>query len=106
MTVTLQLPPETEQKLRERAAQSGQSVERFLRQLVEREIRGGNGSQAPSASSPATLSAPPPAASLDEILAPVREEFERSGMTEEELTAFLTEIRDEVRREKRARKVP
>jgi hypothetical protein len=43
----------------------------------------------------------PPGVMLDEVLAPVREEFERSGMTEDELTQFLTEVRDEVRRDKR-----
>ncbi len=43
---------------------------------------------------------------IDEILAPVRREFEESGMTEEELTSFLTQVRDEVRQEKRARKDP
>jgi len=43
---------------------------------------------------------------LDEILEPVRREFEESGMTEEELTRFLSQVRDEVRQEKRARKDP
>ena len=37
------------------------------------------------------------ATAADESLRPVREEFEQSGMTEHELTMFLTEIRDEVR---------
>ena len=43
---------------------------------------------------------------IDEILEPVRREFEESGMTEEELTGFLTQVRDEVRQEKRAREDP
>jgi hypothetical protein len=38
---------------------------------------------------------------VDEILGPVRREFEESGMSEEELAHFLTEVRDEVRRGKR-----
>jgi hypothetical protein len=41
---------------------------------------------------------------VEEILAPLRREFDESGMSEEELVGFLTEVRDEVRREKRARK--
>ncbi len=34
---------------------------------------------------------------LDEILEPVRREFEASGMTEEELARFLTEVRERLR---------
>jgi hypothetical protein len=43
--------------------------------------------------------------SLDEILDSVRREFEESGMTEDELVRFLTEVRDEVRKERRVRKI-
>lgn len=39
-------------------------------------------------------------ASLGEILAPVREDFHRSGMTEDELAPLIEEARDEVWREK------
>ena len=35
---------------------------------------------------------------LEEILEPVRRKIEASGMSEDELTRFLMEIRDEVRR--------
>jgi plasmid stability protein len=103
MMITINLAPETEEKLRQRAAQSGQTVDSFVRQLVEREVLGVNGGP------PTAPPSPGPAASnsgttLDEVLAPLREGFERSGMTEEELTHFLTEVRDEARREKRARK--
>jgi plasmid stability protein len=94
MTLTLSLPPDMEQKLRERAALVGQTLEGFVRQLLEREVQEGNGTRAT------------PTAALDEILRPVHEEFQRSDMTEEELTRFLTEVRDEVRREKRTGKAP
>ncbi len=101
MTVILSLPPETEQKLRERAAQAGQSVERYVHQLVERDVLSTNGGE----------SAPPasdqPAASgrcLDQVLAPIREEFERSGMTDEELAELVEEVREEIWQEKQARK--
>jgi hypothetical protein len=104
MTVILQFAPETEKKLSERAAASGQSVEGYIRQLVEREVLDGTGTEA-MLPSPAAPVPPPLGASVDEVLAPVREEFARSGMTEDELTAFLTEVRDQVRKEKRARKL-
>jgi hypothetical protein len=97
MTITLSFPPEIEQGLRELAAASGQTVEGFVRDLVEREIvaaeTGARAARAQRHSSPAA-----------EVLEPLRREFEESGMSEEELAQFLTGIRDEVRREKRARK--
>jgi len=104
MTITITLPPETEEKLRERAAASGKTVDGFVRQLVEREVLGANGGQGPS-TSPTENALPHAAPTLDDVLAPVHKEFQQSGMTEEELTEFLTEVRDEVRREKRAGKV-
>jgi hypothetical protein len=91
MTLTIQLAPTTEQRLRERAASAGQTVEGFVQQLLEREVRTDNGT-------------PTPCPGIAAILRPVQEGFEQSGMTEEELTEFLTEVRDEVRREKRAAK--
>jgi len=41
---------------------------------------------------------------FDQILAPVREGWQQSGMNEEEITALFEETRDEVRKERRARK--
>ncbi len=37
MTVTLDLAPTTERRLRQRAAESGQALEAYLQQLIERE---------------------------------------------------------------------
>jgi hypothetical protein len=37
MTVTLQLAPDTERRLRERAAESDQTLEGYVQQLIERE---------------------------------------------------------------------
>jgi hypothetical protein len=97
MTITLFFPPETERGLRELAAASGQTVEGFVRDLVEREVvaagAGDHAVRPQRGSGPAA-----------EALEPLRREFEESGMSEEELTQFLTGVRDEVRREKRARK--
>ena len=41
---------------------------------------------------------------FDEILGPLREGWQRSGMSEEEITALFEETRDEVRRERRMQK--
>jgi hypothetical protein len=89
MTITLNLTPEIERTLHERAAANGQTVEVFLRELVEREIAQSGGAHP----------APPPRPSktLDEVLEPVHREFKESGMAEDELVRFLTEVRDEVR---------
>ena|SRR5947209_8604399 len=40
--VTIDLHPETEQRLKERAKQGGQTLEAFLQQLMEQEARNGN----------------------------------------------------------------
>jgi hypothetical protein len=92
MSVILTFSPETEQKLHERAAQSGQTVEGFIRQLVEREVMGVNGGQ---------VSAVPP--TWEQLCAPIAEAVEASGMTDDEVREFFTEVRTEVRAEKRAR---
>ena len=42
--------------------------------------------------------------SLDEVLAPLRESFKRSGMTEDQLVELLEEVKHESRAERRARK--
>jgi DNA-binding transcriptional regulator YhcF (GntR family) len=97
MTITLSFPPETERGLRELAAASGQTVEVFVRDLVERRV---------VAAAAADHAAPAQRRSshAEEVLEPLRREFEENGMSEEELTRFLTEVRDEVRQEKRAGK--
>jgi hypothetical protein len=98
MAITLDFPPETERELRERAIANGQTVEGFIRELVEQEfVKAGGAHTAPM---------PRPSNHLDEIREPVRREFEESGMTDEGLVQFLTEVRDEVRKEKRLRKTP
>jgi hypothetical protein len=80
-------------------AASGQTVEGLVRDLVEREVVA---AAARDRAAPVQSSSRP----VEEILAPVRREFEESGMSDEELAGFLTEVRDEVRREKRAPQVP
>ena len=97
MTVTITLAPETEEKLRRRAAEAGQTLEAFLQQLAEREAHSEEGTAAPEAS-------PQPARTFDDILAPVRKGFEESGMTDEELTGLFEEAREEAWQERQRKK--
>ncbi len=69
MTVVLELKPELEEAIKKKAAAAGSSVNGYLEELVRKEIH------------------------LDEILAPVRKQFEDTGMTEDELDDFFSGIR-------------
>jgi hypothetical protein len=55
MTVTLHLSPDTEHRLREKAVRSGQTLEGYLYQLVEREAQTANGAEAGPADQPTSL---------------------------------------------------
>jgi hypothetical protein len=82
MTITISLSPERERRLAERAAQAGQEVIAYVHHLIDRDIE---------------------AESLDAILAPVRRNFEQSGMTDEDLAALVEEVREDNWREKHGR---
>jgi hypothetical protein len=92
MNITITLPPEAEVKLCQRAAENGLAPDAYARKLLEQALNGG-AAPAPSRH---------PAATLDEILAPFRAEVEKSGVTDEELRDFFTEVRDEARAGRRA----
>lgn len=91
MTITIELRPDEEQALRERARDSGRELPEYVHQVLDEHIR----SIARPEAAPKTF---------DQILAPIREGWQQSGMTEEEITALFKETRDEVRNERRARK--
>jgi hypothetical protein len=55
MTVTLNLTPETERWLRAQAAQSGQTLEAYVQQLVARDTPAVNGDTGTRAADPASL---------------------------------------------------
>jgi len=93
MTITISLPPETEEKLRQAAAQSGVAPDAYAQKLIETVL--GGGVSADRHSRPETF---------DEILAPVRKGFDESGMSEDELTALFEEAREEVWQERQAKK--
>jgi hypothetical protein len=72
-SVTIGLSPEVDSTVRRRAAERGRPVSEYLREVIERSVM-----------------------SFDEILAPIRDGFERSGLSEEELDQLFAEAREEV----------
>ena len=85
MTITIELRPDEERVLRERAQTSG---------------RGAAGVRAARPRRAHSLCPSPRGSSktFDQILAPIREGWQQSGMAEEEITALFEETRDEVRK--------
>jgi hypothetical protein len=83
MTLVIELTPEEEMKLQQRAAESGQNPADYAKGLLARDL------ERPQ--------------SLRDLFAPVREDIQASGVTEEELDALIEEAREEVYQEKLAR---
>lgn len=86
-TLTLSLPQELEQELRQRAAATGKDVNALALEAIEDKLR---------------------AASMTfaQIMEPVRREFEESGMTEEELDRLIKEAREEARQQRNRNSQP
>ena len=82
MTLVLDLKPEVERALRSKADASGFPVSDYVNELIRKDVSG--------------------EPTLDERLAPVRDQFEKSGMTEEELDDFFNDIRKKVYQERKA----
>lgn len=76
---SIQLPAETMQALSVIAKEKDKTAEEYVREMVETEILASK--------------------SFDEILAPVRQGFIESGMTEEEITRMFEEAREEAYQE-------
>ena len=76
MTLQIDLSPELEAKLRERAAAAGKDAATFALEAVREKL-----------SEPQTFA---------EILAPVHEEFRERGLTEEAMTPIFEKLREEV----------
>ncbi len=83
MRYTITISPDTDTKLQERARAHGTPAEAYLQELVQH-----------------ALDRP----SLRETLAPIHQEFLRSGMSEGELDVLLSDAMEESRRERRARR--
>ncbi len=81
MEITISVAPKIEGILAQKAAAEGQNIKEYIESLVERQaVR----------------------SSLDEILAPMREDFAKSGMTEDELDALVKAESRAMREERRA----
>jgi hypothetical protein len=101
MAITISLRPETEQKLRQYAAESGYTLEGFVQQLVERLCRGADGGQVVQHGQ--TKDHLHAGMTFDEILAPVRRGFQESQMSDEDVDALFSEALERVRQEKRSK---
>ena len=82
MTITITLPPETEQRLRAQAEATGKDISTLVVEAVEARLSLGK-------------------LSLRDILAPAHGDFHRSGMTDAELDSLLTESLADSRAERR-----
>lgn len=79
MTLNIQVSQKAEVALRQRAAAAGQPIDKYVSDLVEQ-----------VASRP----------SLEELLAPVQEDFARSGLTESDLLDLGQDLLEKVRDDK------
>ncbi len=82
MTVVLELKPEVEEALQNKAKAKGFEVNVYVEKLIEKDVDQYK--------------------TLDEILAPVHKEFEESGMSEDELNEFIDDLREKVWQEKQS----
>lgn len=78
------LPPGTREAIDELSRNKGKNAEEYLRTLIEAEILSQQ--------------------SFGEILAPIRQSFRESGMTEEQLDALFEDAREKVYQEEQAKK--
>jgi predicted nucleic acid-binding protein len=78
------LPKGTTDAITELSRSKGKSAEEYLRTLIEAEILSQQ--------------------TFAEILAPIRDGFRKSGMTEEQLDALFQEAREKVRQEEQTKK--
>lgn len=88
MSITIDLPLETEEKVKKQASHDGVKVEDYVKLLIK------------EASDRRERIEKDSEKSFAEILAPIHKQFEESGMSEEELNEFLEELREEVWQEK------
>jgi hypothetical protein len=85
MIITIDLSPDEERRLQERAAQLGQDLTAYLRRLIREDL---------------DVASPAKGRTFAEILASVHEDFRKSGITEGELDTLLGEALDESRAER------
>lgn len=90
MTVTVDLSPEIEAKIKTQAEKGGVKFEDYVKSLLEEASIRHEKLEALSEKS------------FDEILAPVRQGFQESGLSEDELTELFEEAREEVYQERKS----
>ena len=83
--ITLRLSQQAREKLAERAAQSGQDVDHYTSELIEQAVT---------------------RPTLDELLAPVRDDFAKSGMSEKQIMDLGRRELEALRRERPASATP
>jgi hypothetical protein len=83
MTVTIELEPEVESLLEERAKADGCDVKGYVKKLIEKDVNRKR--------------------TFDEILAPFRQAVEKRGISDDELDSLFTEARKEVFKAKQER---
>lgn len=88
MTVVLELEPEIEEKIKMQASKDGLKVEVYVQSIVK------------EATNKRERIEKLAEKSFDEILAPVRQDFDESGMSEDELNEFIDDLREKVWQEK------
>jgi len=82
MMLSIQLSPQTEDRMRRQAQAAGKDLDQYVSELVEQ-----------AAARPA----------LDELLAPLRHQFATSGATDEQLVEQISEAQTAYRTERRKR---
>lgn len=82
MTVTINISPAALKSLTERASARGTNIEGYVQDLIEKDVL--------------------PLQRISEILAPFRQEVQRSGVTDSELDSLFAEALSDVRHSKRA----
>jgi len=85
MSLSITLSPGAEAKLRAKAAAIGQPLDEYASRVLEQ-----------AATTP----------TVDEVLAPFREQVAQSGMSNEELDAFFEDVREKAYQERRLRPAP
>ncbi len=78
--VTIDLPIEVKTALERKA--KGQDIKTFIQSIIRKQAL---------------------RPSLDEVLAPVRQEFEESGMSEDELDVFMNSVREKAHQDRQSK---
>jgi hypothetical protein len=82
VSIVVDLPPDLQRRLADHTARMGVEPAKYVEVLIQRDLDSSS--------------------RLDQVLAPVRRQFEESGMTEDDLDELVEEAREEIWRERQA----